>query len=196
MQNLHHDEEQGLAGISINAVLNMSDDEALAIFKKLRWLNTNGEPVCPSCDARQCYHSRTRPIYTCKACSQQFSVTSGTLFAHRRLALKQYLLAVVIFAHSPGGISCARLSRALGVQYKTAYVLANKLRETFSSYHFSSSFDARFNISSLERFFDKNVSIKDAGALLQVALTKPQSRNWSGYWQGYQSRALNNIPCR
>ncbi|UAA40290.1 transposase [Paraneptunicella aestuarii] len=186
-------EEQALPELSINSVLKLTEDEALELFKQLRWLKTNGEPMCPACDSRQCYHSRTRPIYTCKACSQQFSVTSGTLFAHRRLPLKHYLLAVVIFAHSPSGSSCARLGRLLGVQYKTAYVLANKLREMASNSYLFASFDEQPGSSSLTLMADKNISIQKAGTLLQAALTHSQSRNWSGYWQGYQSKETIQI---
>ena len=41
-----------------------------------------GLPRCGSLDS---YSYKTRKLYRCKACSHQFSVTSGTIFASRKL---------------------------------------------------------------------------------------------------------------
>lgn len=59
-----------------------------------------------------------------------FSVTSGTIFANRKLPIQTYLLAIVLFVNAVKGISALQLSRDLGVQNKTAYVLAQKLRKS------------------------------------------------------------------
>ncbi len=37
-------------------------------------------------------------------------------------------MAIIIFANAVKGISASQMSRALGVQYKTAFVLIHKLR--------------------------------------------------------------------
>ena len=60
-------------------------------------------------------------------------MTSGTLFAWRKLPLKTYLLAIAVFCNEVKGKSMLALSRDLGVQYKTAFVLAHKLREAMAS---------------------------------------------------------------
>lgn len=59
-----------------------------------------------------------------------FSVTSGTIFAFHKLPLKDYLIAIAIFTNAVKGISALQLSRDLDVQYKTAFVLAHKIRES------------------------------------------------------------------
>ncbi len=74
-----------------------------------------------------------RPIFKCKACDHQFSVTSGTIFANRKLPVRDYLLAIAIFVNEVKGKSALALSRDLGVQYKTAFVLAHKIREALSA---------------------------------------------------------------
>jgi hypothetical protein len=58
----------------------------------------------------------------------QYTVTSGTLFANHKLELRDYLMAIIIFSNAVKGISASQMSRALGVQYKTAFVLTHKLR--------------------------------------------------------------------
>ena len=35
--------------ISLRAVFRMSEDEAHEFFKKMRWPETDGEPICPRC---------------------------------------------------------------------------------------------------------------------------------------------------
>jgi hypothetical protein len=47
--------------------------------------------------------------------------------------LQTYLAAIVIFCNEVKGKSALALSRDLGVQYKTAFVLAHKLREAMAS---------------------------------------------------------------
>jgi hypothetical protein len=66
-------------------------------------------------------------------CASQFSVTSGTIFANRKLAVRGYLLAIAIFVNGAKGISALQLGRDLDVQYRTAFVLAHKLREAMGS---------------------------------------------------------------
>jgi|GEM_PF-4430107 len=73
----------------------------------------------------------------CKGCGKQFSVTSGTIFNSRKLSIRDYLAAIVIFINAAKGISALQLGRDLGVQYKTAFVLTHKLREAMSAATFA-----------------------------------------------------------
>ncbi len=59
-----------------------------------------------------------------KACTHTFSVTSGTIFAHK-LPLQVYLAVGALYAHEAKGLSALQISRDLGVQYKTAFVLVH-----------------------------------------------------------------------
>ena len=58
---------------------------------------------------------------------------SGTLFAFHKLPLRTYLAAIAIFCNEVKGKSALALSRDLDVQYKTAFVLAHKIREAMAS---------------------------------------------------------------
>jgi transposase-like protein len=119
--------------LSLAKVARMSEEEARDAFRLIRWSATNGEPVCPRCQCAAVYAYETRPLFKCKACSHQFSVTSGTIFASRKLPVRDYLMAIAIFVNGAKGHSALQLSRDLDVQYKTAFVLAHKLREAMAS---------------------------------------------------------------
>jgi transposase-like protein len=111
--------------LSLAKVARMSGEEAHDAFRK-------GEPVCPRCQCNATYKCETRKVWTCKACSHQFSVTSGTIFASRKLPIGTYLLAIAIFVNGAKGHNALQLSCDLDCQYKTAFVLAHKIREALA----------------------------------------------------------------
>ena len=99
----------------------------------IRWASTQGEPVCPRCGCCTSYVLPKRKLWDCKGCRHQYSVTSGTIFASRKLPIVTYLLAIAIFVNGAKGHSALQLSRDLDVQYKTAFVLSHKLREAMAT---------------------------------------------------------------
>lgn len=115
--------------LSLAKVFRMGEDAAYGTFCDMRWPETDGEPVCPRCGCTEAYSISTRRKFKCVACHHQFSVTSGTIFASRKLSFTDLLAAVVIFVNGAKGISALQASRDLDVQYKTAFVLFHKLRE-------------------------------------------------------------------
>lgn len=119
--------------LSLAKVLRLSETEASETFRKIRWAATEGAPVCPRCGCAAAYEFKARRVFKCKACDRQFSVTSGTIFASRKLAIRDYLAAIAIFVNGAKGVSALQLGRDLGVSYKTAFVLAHKLREAMAT---------------------------------------------------------------
>jgi len=113
--------------------MRLSDEEAYEMFKGIRWAETGGDPVCPRCGGVEAYEYRTRKIYKCKGCHAQYSLTTDTIFASRKMALRDILAAVAIFVNGAKGYSALQLSRDLDCQYKTAFVLAHKLREAMGA---------------------------------------------------------------
>src|SRR6185437_5386405 len=120
--------------LSLSAVLRMTDQEAETAFRSVRW--TDGKAICPHCECPIVYECR-RPNgslrFRCKACRKDFSITSGTLLAFHKMPLRSYLSAIAIFINEAKGKSALALSRDLDCQYKTAFVLAHKLREAMAS---------------------------------------------------------------
>ncbi len=107
----------------------MSDDEAYAAFRAVRFADNGGEAFCPHCGCHAVYEYAARRIFKCKACERQFSLTSGTLFASRKLAIRDILTALALFVNGANGHAALRMGRDLNVSYKTAFVLLHKLRE-------------------------------------------------------------------
>lgn len=119
--------------LSLVQVARMSDEEARATFQAIRWSDNDGKPYCPHCGCTAVYGYASRPIFKCKGCGHQFSITSGTIFASRKLAVRDILMAIAIFVNGAKGHSALQLSRDLNVQYKTAFVLSHKIREAIAS---------------------------------------------------------------
>ncbi|WP_375463062.1 IS1595 family transposase [uncultured Methylobacterium sp.] len=119
--------------LSLAKVARMSTEEAHDAFRMIRWCDTGGDPVCPRCGGLTHSFITTRKLWKCQACKHQFSVTSGTIFASRKLPIGTYLLAIAIFVNGAKGHSALQLSRDLDVQYKTAFVLSHKLREAIGA---------------------------------------------------------------
>ena len=119
--------------LSLAKVMRLTDDEAYETFKQIRWAANDGEPFCPRCGCVAVYEYRARRIYKCKGCERQFSITTATIFASRKLPIRDLLAAIAIFVNGAKGISALQLSRDLDVQYKTAFVLAHKLREAMGA---------------------------------------------------------------
>lgn len=117
-------------GLSLAKLFAMSDEQAKALFAELRWSETDGSPVCPACGHKEYYSIKTRNQFRCKDCAHTFSLTSNTVFANNKLPLKTYLIAIAIFTNAAKSISALQLSRDLDCQYKTAWVLAHKIRES------------------------------------------------------------------
>jgi len=118
--------------LTLAKVLRMSDAEAETTFRAMRWPETNGEPICPECGCVDHYDLKTRPVWKCKGCAKQFSITSGCIFHSRKLKIRDILGAIAIFTNGAKGYSALHLSRDLGVNYQTAFVLLHKCREAIS----------------------------------------------------------------
>jgi transposase-like protein len=122
--------------LSLASVFTMKDADAEMAFRRVRWADTNGDPVCPHCggvDAYDCRRLKGAPRFRCRACVKDFTITSGTLFASHKLPLRCYLAAIAIFVNEVKGKSALALSRDLNVSYKCAFVLLHKLREAMAA---------------------------------------------------------------
>ena len=119
--------------LSLKTIFSEGEDAAYRRFRRLRWPETDGAPVCPVCGCLDIYDLTTRRRFKCAACHHLFSVTSGTILASRKLSFVDLLGAICLFVNASKGLSAVQLSRDLDVQYKTAFVLMHKLREVMAA---------------------------------------------------------------
>ena len=101
------------------------EDAALAAFKRMRWPETNGAPVCPRCGTGHPYDIATRGTFKCRSCYHQFSPVSGTIFASRKMPFGQMLIVTCCLLRGQSAIKAAAEANC---QWRTAYDLAIKLR--------------------------------------------------------------------
>lgn len=115
--------------LSVREVFAMSDAQAFERFRAMRW-GPEGEAVCPACGvAEQPWFLPSRRQWRGRVCGHTFSVTSGRMFANRKLPLQVYLGAIAIYSTAAKGLSALQRSRDLDVQYKSAFVMMHKIRE-------------------------------------------------------------------
>ncbi len=114
--------------LSLADLCDLSEDAAHKMLCKMRWADTGGDPVCPHCSCPAIYTYRCRRVFKCKACHRQFSATSGTLLAHRKLPFRTLLMAFSLFVNAVKGLSSLQLGRDLGLHAKTAFILLHKPR--------------------------------------------------------------------
>lgn len=92
--------------LSLGQVFRMTEAEAETAFCKIRWTDTEGQPVCPHCGGLDPYTAR-RPSgllrFRCKACRKDFTITSGTLFAAHKAPLRSYLAVIAVFMNEVKG---------------------------------------------------------------------------------------------
>jgi transposase-like protein len=114
--------------LSLDGVMGMSDKEAYRTFQRIRWHHRDGEAECPRCGCAELYDCRAERRWKCKDCSYRFSVTSGTIFDSRKMAIRDILAAIAIVANGKKRTSALQMSRTLDVTYKTALDLAHRIR--------------------------------------------------------------------
>lgn len=119
-----------------------SDEQCFAYIEKMRW--PDGVIRCTLCgndkivkvERKSTSKNRRKWFYLCqeKTCHNQFSPTSGTLFADSHLPLLTWFHAIGLMLNAKKGISARQLQRDLGIGgYKTAWYLNHRIREAMGS---------------------------------------------------------------
>ncbi|WP_417722628.1 IS1595 family transposase [Salipiger sp.] len=106
------------------------EEAARKFFEAKRWAD---EPVCGHCGSVNVVEVKDhKPMpYRCRDCRKHFSVRTGTVLAESRLPLIKWLLAIYMLTSARKGIPSTQMARELGVTQKTAWFLAQRIRETW-----------------------------------------------------------------
>jgi transposase-like protein len=87
---------------------------------------------CPRCDCERVFKryatTQGRQSWTCTGCGHHVHPTAGTIFAKSSTSLKLWFHAMYLMTSTRCGISAKQLERELGVHYKTAWRMFNKIR--------------------------------------------------------------------
>lgn len=109
-----------------------SEDRCRAYLEALRWPD---EVRCPRCDSDKISQIVKRNQFDCNVCRYQFSVTAGTVFNDSHLPLWKWLLCVYLLCESRKGMSANQIKRTLGISYKTAWYLCQRIRSAMKEAH-------------------------------------------------------------
>ena len=118
-------------GLSVIELFQMfPDDKAARVWlEELSW--PNGErhcPVCGSLNTKTVPNEKPMP-YHCGDCRKYFSVKTGTVMQSSKIGLQKWVIAIYLMSTSLKGVSSMKLHRDLGVTQKTAWHLAQKIRQ-------------------------------------------------------------------
>jgi len=87
---------------------------------------------CPRCDAEKVFKryetKQQRQSWTCTACGLHVHPTAGTIFHRSSTSLRLWFHAMYLMTSTRCGISAKQLERELGVHYKTAWRMFNRIR--------------------------------------------------------------------
>src|SRR3546814_836832 len=106
-------------------------DKAREHLEQVRWPKG---PVCPHCGEKERVHrlkgkSHRAGLIQCNACLRNFTVTVGTIFERSKVPLNRWLLAVFLLSSSKKAVSISQLHQLIGVTYKTAWFMTQRIRE-------------------------------------------------------------------
>lgn len=106
------------------------EEAARQYFEGNRW---GGEVSCPRCGSLSVAEVKNhKPMpYRCRDCRQHFSVRTGTVLAKSRLPLHKWLMAIYMMTTARKGIPSTQMARELGITQKSAWFLAQRIRETW-----------------------------------------------------------------
>ena len=106
------------------------EESAEGYFAEKRWGKDGKDRFCPHCGSIKTVRTKDRMPYRCKDCRKRFSVRTGSILAESKVPLHKWLMAVYLLNTNLKGVSSMKLARDLGVQQRTAWFLAHRIRES------------------------------------------------------------------
>lgn len=106
------------------------ENAARLYFEGRRWINGRYCPHCGSVDSVECKDHKPMP-YRCKDCRKHFSVRTDSVLEESRLPLQKWLMAMYMMTTARKGIPSTQMAKELGITQKSAWFLAQRIREGF-----------------------------------------------------------------
>ena len=108
------------------------DDSCLTYLWRERFAPDGEHAFCERCSKERLFKRYAtedkRPAWFCSACGFRIHPLKGTIFEKSSTSLQLWFYAMYLMASTRCGISAKQLERELGVTYKTAWRMFNKIR--------------------------------------------------------------------
>jgi transposase len=108
------------------------DNACLEYLWRTRHAPDGEHAHCPKCGCRRSFKryatKQQRQSWTCTGCGHHLHPTAGTIFHRSSTSLRLWFYAMHLMTSTRCGISAKQLERELGVHYKTAWRMFNKIR--------------------------------------------------------------------
>ena len=114
--------------MSLSQFMSLYGSEAQCQSALFAWRWPKGF-VCPACGKTGGHALESRRLIQCKSCRHQCSLTSSTIFASTKLALRVWFQALYVITQAKNGVSALELSRSLGVSDNSAWLIKHKLMQ-------------------------------------------------------------------
>lgn len=109
-----------------------TDEDIYDFFFQLKWPHGF---VCPRCNGDHATTIRTRrmPLYQCRSCYHQTTLTVNTIMEGTRTPLHKWLTAFFFAPRSDVHLNARKLQTLISVTYKTAWSMLRQIQEMISS---------------------------------------------------------------
>jgi transposase len=108
------------------------DDACLEHLWRARHAPDGEHAECPKCKQEHVFRkyatAQGRQSWTCTGCGHHVHPTAGTIFAKSSTSLHLWYFAMYMMTSTRCGVSAKMLEREIGVSYKTAWRMLNKIR--------------------------------------------------------------------
>src|SRR6266550_747672 len=108
------------------------DESCLTWLWRERFAPDGKHAHCPRCDTERVFKrydtAQKRPCWFCQTCGYRIHPMRGTIYERSSTSLQLWFYALYLMASTRCGISAKQLERELGVHYKTAWRMFNKIR--------------------------------------------------------------------
>ena len=120
-------------GISLLDLAEMfpSEEAAVKWFEGVVWPDERCCGHCGSTRTTEASH-KTMP-YWCTDCRSYFSVRTGTVMERSKIPVRKWVYAIYLDLTSLKGVAAMKLHRDLGIGYRAAWFLQQRIREAFNA---------------------------------------------------------------
>ena len=120
-------------GISLIELAEMfpSEEAAVKWFEGVVWPTEQCCGHCGSTRTTEASH-KTMP-YWCTDCRSYFSVRTGTVMERSKIPVRKWVYAIYLDLTSLKGVAAMKLHRDLGIGYRAAWFLQQRIREAFGA---------------------------------------------------------------